>query len=273
MDTELRTNLERFGMEEQYRSFMEYARAHYAGERGHDYHLALKAGHSLNVFRHACRLAAAEKAFTASPTRARALVIAGLFHDFGRFMQFVRYKTFDDMASENHARIAVRELKRLGLFKREEPRARNLAMAAICLHNRFGLPQSMDRDAFAVTGAVRDADKLDIMRIMAAHLTAGGPVDKVVALGVKDSPEAAPAVLEAVTARRPGSYADMRTTTDFKLLVCGWLYDLNYAWTGKAAARAGHLRTLLSSLPGTPQLAAFVSRYTDDLAAHADAAD
>ncbi|MDR3073823.1 MAG: HD domain-containing protein [Deltaproteobacteria bacterium] len=271
MDATVATDAERFGMAGLYRAFMDYARAFYTGRRERDYHLALKLEHSLNVFRHACRIAEEEAAVAAVPDRARGTRIAALFHDLGRFAQFSKYGTFNDARSENHARLALREVKRLGLFSREERRVRQLALTAVLTHNRFALAPGMDADALAVARAVRDADKLDIMRIMAGHLTAEGPVDSVVALGVKSSPEATPVILRAVMERRLGSYADLATTTDFKLLVCGWLYDLNYAHSRRQAAVSGHLRVLFDSLPRREELLGFIRQYGDDLAACAQA--
>ena len=257
------------GLTAQIRAFGAYARTFYTGAAEHDFHLELKAEHSRNVLGHACAIAAAEDVFRADAVRCRALLLAALYHDFGRFRQYDSYGTFRDAQSVNHAHMAVREVKRLRLLEGEAPRVRRLALAGIVLHNRFSVPAAMDADARLVADAVRDADKLDIMRVMAAHLTGEGPVDPVIALHAAPSPEASPAILEAVMARRLGAYADLATTTDFKLLVCGWLYDLNFPFSRQTAAAAGHLAALLASLPATPQLAAFRSRFQKDLTAHA----
>lgn len=265
METTLQTYIDAYGMADHYAAFMRYARTFYTGKPDHDVHLALKVDHSRNVFCHACAIAEAEAIFIASPRLARSLILAGLYHDFGRFMQYARYKTFDDMHSVNHARLAVHEVKQHGLLQGEQKRVRNLALAAVLLHNRFAVPPRMDRDALTVTNAVRDADKLDIMRIMATYLTGKRPVDSVVALGVTESPDVSPAILQALMARRPGAYGDMRTTTDFKLLVCAWFYDLNYAFSRKAALDGGHLRALFDSLPASEELSSFKEQFMKDM--------
>lgn len=253
-----------------FRTFAAYARTFYIGDADHDFHLDLKVEHSRNVFRNAVALVAGEPGFRDGPAaRRRALLLAALYHDFGRFRQYHVYGTFSDPQSVNHALLGVLEVKRLGALRREQPRVRHLALAGIALHNRFAVPASLDVDARAAANAVRDADKLDIMRVMAGHLTGEGPVDPVIALHAENSPRATPAILKAVTARRLGSYADLVTTTDFKLLVCGWLYDLNYPLSRRRAATEGHLASLLESLPGTEQLAVFAARFRKDLASHA----
>lgn len=252
------------------RAFEDYARAYRTGEAGHDFHLDLKAGHSMNVLRHARDMAAAERVFADDPVLARAFLLCALYHDLGRFEQFARFGTFNDKTSVNHGRLSARELLRTGLLKGESARVRRLVLAGAALHNRFALPAGLTQDFRAVAGAVRDADKLDIMRIMASHLTSGADADPVVLLHVKSSAEASPAVLAAVMARRPALYTDMATTTDFALLVCAWIYDLNYPWSRRAAARSEHLAAIVDSLPRTPELGGFFTQYEKDLACHAE---
>lgn len=254
-------------MEPHCRAFAAYARSFYSGGAEHDFHLDLKVEHSRKVFAHARGIADAEEFFLADQGCGRALLLAALYHDFGRFKQYDRYGTFSDARSVNHAHLAVREVKRLRLLDGEEPRVRRLALAGIVLHNRFAVPPAMDADALAVANAVRDADKLDIMRVMAAHLTGEGPADPVVVLNTAASPRVSPAVLDAFRNRRLGLYSDMGTTTDFKLLVCGWLYDLNYGFSRRTAAREGYLAAILESLPDSDELAPYVASYRKDLAA------
>lgn len=251
------------------RAFDEYARVYRTGEAGHDFHLDLKAGHSMNVLRHARAISLAESVFSDNPVLARALLLAALYHDLGRFEQFTRFGTFSDKLSVNHGRLSARELRRTGLLDGESPHARRLVLASVALHNRFALPSGLSPDFRAVAGAVRDADKLDIMRIMASHLTGKADADPVVVLNVKPSDEASPAILAAVMERRLALYTDMATTTDFALLVCAWIYDLNFAWSRRAAARSEYLAAIVASLPRTPALSGFFARYEKDLARHA----
>ena len=255
-------------MDSHFDQFITYADTFYVGEPDHDFHLDLKAEHSRNVFSYACALACEERIFNADRILARAQLLAALYHDLGRFPQYHRFRTFNDTASVNHARLSAHEVKCRGFLDRETSRVRRLALAGIVMHNRFAVPSGMNSDALVVIRAVRDTDKLDIMRIMANHLTVAGVVDPVIALNTTDSPEATPAVLDAVMAGRLGLYTDMVTITDFKLLVCGWLYDLNYAWSRRAAASQGHLAALVASLPETEQLGPFIRRFRKDLTSY-----
>ena len=249
-------------------AFEHYARTFYTGEADHDFHLDLKVEHSRNVYAHACAIAGCEPVFAEDPELRRALLLAALYHDFGRFMQYHQYRTFRDALSVNHAVLSVREVRREGLLASETPRVRRLALSAVTLHNRFALSPKLPEDVLAVANAVRDADKLDIMRIMAGHLTRKGDPDPVIALNAKNSSAISPAILDAVMCRRLASYEDIVTTTDFKLLVCGWLYDLNYVFSRKTAAQEGYLGRMLDSLPRVGALQEFFPRYRRELAAY-----
>ena len=249
-------------------AFERYALIFYTGEADHDFYLSLKAEHSRNVYAHACAIAGMEPMFAEDMELHRALLLAALYHDFGRFMQFHQYRTFSDAQSVNHGLLSVREVRREGLLAEESPRVRRLVLAGVALHNRFALSLRLPADVRAVVGAVRDADKLDIMRIMAGQLTGEGEPDPVVALHAKRSSEISPAVLDAVMNRQLVAYGDLATTTDFKLLVCGWLYDLNYNFSRKSAVREGALCRILDSLPSTDTLQDFFTHYKKDLAAY-----
>ena len=258
--------LQSSGLGARYAAFMEYAGSFYSGKAGQDEHLDLKIEHTRNVILLAHSLAEEEREFLADPERSRALFLAALFHDFGRFPQYARYGTFSDPRSVNHARLAVRELKRQALLQEESTRVRHLALSAVLFHNRFAVPENLSADFLAVALAVRDADKLDILRVMAADMLGDRPADPVIVLDAVDSPEITPAILEAVMERRPGSHADVCTTTDLKLLLCGWLYALHYGWSRRAAVARGHLRALAGSLPdNAPAIRAFTAQYDKDL--------
>lgn len=250
--------------------FISYARSFDSGDPADDRYLRLKEEHSLNVLYAAERIAGTETAF-AAPAMRRALLLAALYHDLARFSQYRQFRTFSDPRSFNHGHRASREIRRLNLLRGETLAVARLARAAVAMHNRFSLPKGLPDDLRAVTEALRDADKLDILRIMHEALRPGVPVDPVILLHVEDSPRISPRILEALTARRTASYGDLATSTDFRLLLCCWFYNLRYEASRRLAATSGIYRELAALLPDTPELADFLSRFRDDLARAANA--
>lgn len=181
--------------------------------------------------------------------------LAALYHDVGRFEQYRRYNTFHDKKSENHARLGVRALRQSDLLDGLEDEARRFVQTAVMLHNRRFLPRGIAADVGYVTRVVRDADKVDIMRVMVDHFTAPDPADPVVTLHVKEHPtNYTPELYEAVLAGSSGDYTDMRWTNDFKLLILGWIFQLNFRASLDMVRERSLARRLLENLPDTPKM-------------------
>lgn len=245
--------------------FLGYARSFRTGDPQHDQHLKIKERHTFGVVQYARRIADAEPCF-AQATMRRALLLAALYHDIARFPQYAQYQTFSDARSFNHGRFGCRELLRQGILASETREIQGWIRSAVLLHNRFSLPAHLPEEPLRITQAVRDADKLDILRVMRENLGAGATPDPVIVLHLPDSPDYSPAILEAVRQRHLASFVDLRSITDLRLLLCGWFYDLNFPASKTWAVRSGHLFSILDSLPDTPDLNDFAREYRRDLA-------
>ena len=192
--------------------------------------------------------------------------VAGLCHDVGRFPQYQRYQTFNDPQSVNHAVLGVQSLNRHGALAGLSGRDRTLVRTAIMVHNRRSLQPALasgrDQEALTLACIIRDADKLDIVRVILDHFNTPGEKDAVVFLGQPDIPgQYNPAMLEAIDAGRIGSYADMTSVNDFALLILSWINDMVFPWTRQQFFGRGHAQALFAQLPELPQLATFKKRY------------
>ncbi len=187
---------------------------------------------------------------------ARACSLAALYHDIGRFEQFYLYNTFRDTASVNHALHGAKVLKKEGILQGEKPHVRKQVMAAVAMHNRFTLPQGLDMGLKRITCAIRDADKLDILRVMAEQFTPCAPGEKkhdAVTFYAKDEPlRWSPAMLEDIMQNRLASYANIVYINDFKLLLGSWVHDMKFATSKKLMLKEGYLHSIFESLPKDP---------------------
>lgn len=179
----------------------------------------------------------------------QAALLGALYHDIGRFMQFMRWRTFQDKHSTNHGSLAVRILKQEGLLQDEPRDIRRMVLVAVGLHNGYQLPRHLPENLRRVTQVVRDADKVDIFRIMATHLSAEAPSQTVV-LSVRNEPDKwSPEIVRTVLAEKVPSYNDLRYINDFRLLLASWLEELHYATARTLLARSGHVERVLAELP------------------------
>ena len=248
--------------------FTGYIRSFLTGDEARYKHYRLKEEHTLHVAALAESIARDEKVFAQDGKLARALLLAALYHDLGRFRQLAEYGTFNDRQSVNHAEMSEKELLRMGFLAMEASDVRENALMGVRMHNRIEVPETVTGGARAVALAVRDADKLDILRIMRTQLCDDATPDPVVVLHVRDSKEVSPAMLEAALAKKTPRYEVMQTTADFRLLLCLWVYDLTYASSRRMAAASGHVRAFLAGLPDTKPIRAFTARFIKDMEAY-----
>lgn len=223
-----------------------YARSHMTGNPSRDRFINLKIVHSLNVHQCAQRIMEGEQ-FDTRSTRIGNL--AALYHDIGRFPQFSRYGTFNDRESVNHGRMGVLTLREMELPGDLRPEDIQIVRLAIGQHNLKTVRKDLREPYASPVKLVRDADKVDIFRVMIEHFSGENP-DPVVTHGFDDiADQYTDSIYESVMKDEAGDYANIRYANDFKLLLIGWLPSLNYQTSIQLISELGYADKLLSFLP------------------------
>ena len=96
--------------------------------------------------------------------------LCGMLHDIGRFEQVRRYGTFVDAQSVDHAAFGADLLfvdGLIGSFVPEDFAAarRSILETAIRHHSAYRLPEGLSDEAAMYCHILRDADKIDILRV------------------------------------------------------------------------------------------------------------
>lgn len=217
----------------------------------------LKYEHSLQVLDIAERIAAS----VAPDGRLRRLsVVAALYHDCGRFPQYVTYRTFSDSESINHGELGARVLRgHPEALEGLDAEERRLVLGTVFLHNRKALPAMLPAPLRHMLRVVRDSDKLDIMRVMLEHFDPDKPKNPVATLRLIDDPERyTPDILDAATRRMTPDYRQMRWLNDFKLLLLAWIFDLGFAASREVFRKRGYLEQITAVLPQRPEFEALL---------------
>lgn len=227
-------------------TFTDFATRHLAENEAEDGPIRLKIAHSMHVLDNAGRIAQGESL----PEREGMLCrVAALYHDIGRFPQFARYRTFNDRESVNHGRLGVLTLRDIPLPGDLSDREWRIVRFAIAQHNLKSIRPILPARLTLPTRVVRDADKIDIFRVMIEHFKGPDP-DPVVTHGFTDVPgRYSDAIYESVMAEKTGDYRLVRFANDFKILAIGWLYDLNFTTSIRLLAEYGYIAEVLSMLP------------------------
>ncbi len=230
--------------------------------------LQLKYDHSLRVAREA-RDIAADLGWQASEIQMAELI--GLFHDVGRFSQYQEFRTYFDPHSVDHAHRGFEVLSSSGWLVGLPQKESRLILESVRLHNRHHLPDDLTESVLRFVNLVRDADKLDIFRVLN---------DAIEQEALKDNPgiiwnlprdiPPSPVMLEDLRRHRQANYEHVKSQADFCLLQLCWIYDLNYAPTRKKVAERGFVDRIARTIPGGNALAddiAHLKRYLQNAAA------
>lgn len=208
--------------------------------------LEIKLEHTMRVMENAGAIAAGENF---SEGLERVCLLAGLYHDLARFDQYLQFGTFRDAISFNHGYAGARILRKEGRLKNEDAETAHLVLAAIACHNRRFLPAPLQGEFAVVANVLRNADKLDIVRIMAGHL-AHKPYNPTVILSLPDDENlCGEKVIEDALAGRTASYEDLRSVNDFRVLLGTWHNDLHFESSRRLYIEMDYGRQIVAGLP------------------------
>ena len=214
--------------------------------------MELKRIHTAHVVANA-RLIAKGEGFDA--VTARACDAAALLHDTGRYEQLKRYNTFRDSDSVDHAVFSHDIVKGKGWLDGDPQR--EAILTAVLVHNRRDVPDDLDPLTEAAVHTVRDADKLDIFRVLEHQIATTDWRHNCKAFwNLPTTARPSPAVVAAIREERPVDYQDIKTLADFVLIQVGWMRSgLHYATSRRISAERGHLdfrRNFLHELTDDP---------------------
>ena len=201
---------------------------------------------------------------------------AALLHDTGRYEQLKRYNTFKDSDSVDHAVFSYDIVKEKGWLDRVLGKSKSevvvvqwkdAILKAVLYHNRRDLPpeieQSNNPNNRTILGAashtVRDADKLDIFRVLedqVAHTDWKGDSRAFWNLAVSAPPN--PIVVECIENGQPVDYQNVQSLSDFVLIQVGWMISgLHFATSRRLCRERSHLayrRKFLHELTDSPAI-------------------
>lgn len=186
--------------------------------------------------------------------------LIGLMHDVGRFRQWQLYKTFVDAKSEDHAELGVKVIQELPFYNHMDEHDQSLLLFAVKNHNKKEIAATPSKEQLLFAKIIRDADKLDIFRVLSPYL-AGNPdvsqqseaVKKFVKGPTGELTQSkqlfAPGFLESFVAGQQVDYSMIQTNEDRKLVRLMWVYDVYFSWTLQRIRDRGYIRDIIANLP------------------------
>lgn len=179
--------------------------------------------------------------------------VIALFHDIGRFEQFIRYRTYNDGRSVNHCLLGLDVLRETKVLEAVERKERELIEKAIEYHGLRELPRNLDGECLLFSKLIRDADKLDVLYVVTEYYRQyrDNPQEFMLEMEFPDEQGYSAEVVEKILRGRQIDYGELRTLNDAKLLQLGWVYDVNFTVVLKRIKQRRFLEMLIDFLPET----------------------
>lgn len=175
--------------------------------------------------------------------------IIGLFHDVGRFRQYSIYKTFNDADSEDHADLGMKVICELDFFNKISRADFEIAKFAIQQHNKKEIAAIDDERKILFAKIIRDADKLDIYRVLEPYFDYKNAAKMPNFIKGKFIEDISDDFVEHFAKGEQADYREIRTNGDRKIVRLMWVYNVNFAWTLKKISERGFIDKIIENLP------------------------
>ncbi len=179
--------------------------------------------------------------------------ITGLFHDIGRFRQYVEFQTFKDSGSVDHGDLGVQVLQEQGVLGALNEEEQQVICTAVKFHNKKTFPSSLGEKETLFTKLVRDADKIDIYKVVTEHYHSKDN-NKSIVLDLPDNDNINPLAFTSIKNQQLVDKHELITVNDFKLLQLSWIFDINFNKSLAIIVERGYLGLIHDSLPQTNEI-------------------
>jgi len=259
--------MEQNQLEQFKRWFSQYSSRFLGDDEYVNAHLRLKQEHTTRTCEEIVRLA---RELALDDDEIRIAELTALLHDVGRFPQFAQYRTYNDLRSIDHGQKGVEVLRAEGVLDILPAEERQWVQTAVGLHNRKSLPSTLKGRALLFTKLIRDADKIDIFRVVLEYYRSrrGNPQSSCtleLEIELPDAPQYNPEVLKAVRNEEAVDWGKLRTLTDARLCQLGWVYDLNFTPSLRRIDECGYLTELIGFLPSDDAVQRLCQKVLDDV--------
>lgn len=174
-----------------------------------------------------------------------------LFHDIGRFEQYKQFQTYSDARSFNHGEFGASILVEKGILNQLDAVERDILHKSVMHHNRKILPLDNNKQVNFYCKLIRDADKLDIFRVVTDYYEQckNNKRNETIELDLPDLPEITQSVIDDLRNHQSVDMRYLKTLNDFKMVQIGWVYDMNYGHTLSMMIKNNYLSRIRIELP------------------------
>lgn len=136
-----------------------------------------------------------------------------------------------------------------------DAREKQMIFDAVRFHNSHIPPNDLLQQSDKFLSLLRDADKLDIYRVVTEHYkNRDAESNDTVELELDDSDHISDSAINCIFSHKSFRYNELRSLNDFKLLQLSWVFDINYSKTAQLIAEREYLQMIRDTLPDNSRI-------------------
>ncbi|NQU87237.1 MAG: HD domain-containing protein [Mariniphaga sp.] len=184
--------------------------------------------------------------------------ITGLYHDIGRFSQFVKFGTFNDNVSIDHAALSVEVLGENNVIAGLGKENKEAVQTAIFYHNKWKVPLSFSQKVKTLAYLLRDADKLDILAVLCDYYeNKSKEPNHTLTWELPDSHKISEEVSEIILQKKQLPKDIVKNELDLKVFQMSWAYDLNFKSSFQILLQKRYIKRIYNTLPKSEKIIEF----------------
>lgn len=193
----------------------------------------LKIKHTLRVKSLCIKIAKSEKLSNEDIELAG---LCGLLHDIGRFEQWKRYTSYNDLDTLDHGDLGVEILNKNNFINRFTTNNKETILRAVKYHNKYRVPNTLNNKNRYFTNITRDADKIDILYLFS---TKGLTTEL-------DNSKMSKKVINRLYNKESIKRVDVKTKADEIAVRLAFVFDLNFKESYKIIKDNNYINTMLN---------------------------
>lgn len=171
--------------------------------------------------------------------------LLGMLHDIGRFEQLKNYGTFIDAQSIDHALYGAEILFEQGGIRAylEDAEEDRMLRTAVAFHSAYRLPEGLDKRTKMFCQILRDADKIDILKVNVDF-----PLEEIYNVSTEElrSAEVSETVMEAFAEGHAVLRSLKKTSADHVVGHLSLVYELVYPKSLMIVREQGYVQKLMN---------------------------
>lgn len=178
------------------------------------------------------------------------LQTAALLHDIGRFDQLMKHASYADNEESNHIQIGLDVIDEQKVLAELEESEKILIGTCVKLHDISVLPKIEDEHALGLIQLLRDADRIDVLRIVSEYYTHKKIYpNRHLDMELKETPGVSKKISKAVMNENVAGRDDVENVNDLKLSQMSWVFDMKNKRSFKMISENGYIKAIFETLP------------------------